>query len=38
VHGKESSAQRLLAMARRLSEQVLKEAEAAEEAKGATKN
>ena len=38
VHGKEAGAQRLLAMAQRLSDQVVKEAQAAEEAKGATKN
>jgi hypothetical protein len=38
MHGKEASAQKLLAMAQRLSDQVRKEAEAAEEAKGATKN
>ena len=38
VHGKEASAQKLLAMAQRLSDQVQKEAEAAEEAKLATKN
>lgn len=37
MHGKEASAQKLLAMAQRLSDQ-LREAEAAEEAKGATKN
>ena len=38
MHGKEASAQKLLAMAQRLSEQLRKEAETAEEAKGATKN
>jgi hypothetical protein len=38
MHGKEASAQKLLAMAQRLSDQVQKEAEAAEEAKNATKN
>ena len=38
MHGKEASAQKLLAMAQRLSDQIQKEAEAAEEAKGATKN
>jgi hypothetical protein len=38
MHGKEASAQKLLAMAQRLSEQLRKETEAAEEAKGATKN
>jgi hypothetical protein len=38
MHGKEASAQKLLAMAQRLSDQVQKEAEAAEEAKSATKN
>ena len=38
VHGKETSAQKLFAMAQRLSDQVQREAEAAEEAKRATKN
>ena len=38
MHGKEASAHKLLAMAQRLSDQVQKEAEAAEEAKSATKN
>jgi hypothetical protein len=38
MHGKEASAQKLVAMAQRLSDQVQKEAEAAEEAKNATKN
>ena len=38
MHGKEASAQKLVAMAQRLSDQVQKEAEAAEEAKSATKN
>ena len=38
LHGKEESAQKLLAMAQRLSDQVLKETEATEEAKSATKN
>ena len=38
MHGTEASAQKLLAMAQRLSDQVQKEAEAAEEAKSATKN
>ena len=38
MHGREASAQKLLAMAQRLSDQVQQEAEAAEEAKSATKN
>lgn len=38
LHGKEASAHKLLAMAQRLSDQIVREVEAAEEAKRATKN
>ena len=38
LHGKEAAAQRLLFVARQLSEQVRSEAQAAEEAKRSTKN